>query len=73
MSLWDSNIVIMKRYVIFYLIVYYHSMTDYFKKIQKKIFLNNICLTFNFSELFTFIYISNSTADDRLLNSVVVV
>ena len=28
----------------------YHTALDYFKKIRKTIFLNNICLTFNFSE-----------------------
>ena len=26
----------------------YRIALDYFKKIRKKIFLNNICLTFNF-------------------------
>jgi hypothetical protein len=35
----------------FYPIMYYHTVSNYFKKIRKKIFLNNICLTFNFAEL----------------------
>ena len=35
----------------------YRIAFDYFKKIRKKIFLNNICLTFNFAEFVTILSI----------------
>ncbi len=39
------------RCVMYYMTKCYCKMHDYFKKIPEKIFLNNLCLTFNFTEL----------------------